>query len=255
MIHHELLERMHSRVDAWDATGDRRAIFLACYALMTRNMLEGVEAGRFDDNAWVHTLVHQFAEYYFIALEGYDCGAGWLPEVWRQAHNLTRTPNVPPLVHLLLGINAHINCDLTLVLDDLLRGVWDDLTPLLRESRRNDYLMVNTIIGETIDVVQDTVLERYSPAMNIIDVAFGSLDEWVTARLIRNWRRDVWDRAMVLVQTHDTQMREALRHQADLQALQRMRLVVTGGALGARSFGFSQRWLRRLGLMADTKDD
>ncbi len=251
MIHHSLLERMHTYVDSWEAAGDRRTIFLACYALMTRNMLDGVEAGRFDDNAWVHTLVHQFAEYYFIALEGYERGAGWLPDVWRQAHDLTRTPHVPPLVHLLLGVNAHINCDLILVLDDMLRSEWSELTPSLRDSRRNDYLMVNTIIGETIDVVQDTVLERYSPAMNIVDVAFGPLDEWCTSRLIRNWRRDVWNQAMVLVQTQDPQTREGLRRQADLQALRRMHLVVTGGAFGARVFGWSQRWLRRLGLMAD----
>ncbi|MFQ3632944.1 DUF5995 family protein [Roseiflexus sp.] len=251
MIHHALLERMHTHIASWEATGDRRSIFLACYALMTRNMLDGITAGRFDDNSWVHTLVHQFAEYYFIALEGYERGAGWLPDVWRQAHDLTRMEHVSPLVHLLLGVNAHINCDLTLVLDDMLRDEWGDLAPSLRDSRRNDYLMVNTIIGETIDIVQDTVLERYSPAMNIVDVAFGPLDEWCTSRLIRNWRRDVWHQAMVLVQTQDPQTRAELRHQADIQALGRMRLVIKGGAFGARAFGLSRRWLRRLGLMAD----
>ncbi len=251
MIHDPLIERMHRYIDAWEANGDRRAIFLACYALMTRNMLDSVEAGRFADNAWMHALTHQFAEYYFIALEAYDHGDGRLPEVWRQAHDLTRTPHVPPLVHLLLGVNAHINCDLILVLDDLLRGEWDDLAPALRDSRRNDYLLINAIIGETIDVVQDTVLERCSPAMDLIDVAFGPLDEWCTSRLIRNWRRDVWEQAMALVQTRDPQTREILRRQADLGALRRMQLVVAGGAAGARVFGFSQRWLRRLGLMAD----
>lgn len=251
MIHLSLIERMHAHIDEWEATGDRRAIFLACYALMTRNMLDGIEAERFDDNAWVYTLVHQFAEYYFIALEGYEHGTGWLPDVWRQAHDLARTPHMAPLVHLLLGVNAHINCDLTLVLDDMLRDEWHDLAPSLRDLRRTDYLMVNTIIGETIDMVQDTVLERYSPAMNIVDVALGPLDEWCTSRLIRNWRRDVWDQAMVLVQTRESQMRNELRREVDRQALKRMQLVVAGGALGARAFGLSQRWLRRLGVIAD----
>jgi hypothetical protein len=46
-------------------------------------------------------------------------------------------------------------------------------------------------------------------------------------------------------------MRAALRRQADLQALGRMRLVVAGGAFGARVFGYSQRWLRRLRMMPD----
>ena len=251
MTHHALLDRMKTSIDTWETNGDRRAIFLACYALMTRNMLDGIDAGRFDDNSWVHLLVHNFAEYYFIALEAYEHNVGWLPEVWRQAHDLTRVPEMSPLVHLLLGVNAHINCDLVLVLDDMLHDEWDDLTLQMRQSRLDDYLLVNTIIGETIDSVQDHVLKRYSPAMGIVDVACGRLDEWCTARLIRNWRRDVWDQAVTLIQTKDAQMRAALRRQADLQALGRMRLVVAGGAFGARVFGYSQRWLHRLRVMPD----
>ncbi len=249
MIHHLLLDRMASRVNAWEAADDRRAIFLACYALMTRNMLQAIADERFADAAWVHALVHNFAQYYFVALDAYEHDAGAaLPEVWRRAHDLTRTASVPPVVHLLLGVNAHINCDLVLVLDDMLRGEWAALSHDQRDSRHRDYLLVNTIIGETIDVVQDTVVERYSPAMDTIDTLFGPLDEWCTARLIRNWRDDVWRQAMDLIQTQDPQARNALRRLADARALERMHLVVTGGEFGARVFGYSQRLLRRLKL-------
>lgn len=251
MTHHALLDRMKTSIDTWETNGDRRAIFLACYALMTHNMLDGIDAGRFDDNGWVHLLVHNFAEYYFIALEAYERNTGWLPDVWRQAHDLTRVPEMPPLVHLLLGVNAHINCDLVLVLDDMLRDEWDDLTPQMRQSRLDDYLLVNTIIGETIDSVQDHVLKRYSPAMGVVDVAFGRLDEWCTARLIRNWRHDVWKQAVTLIQAKDAQTRVTLRRQADFLALRRMNLVVAGGAFEVRVFGYSQRWLRRLGVTLD----
>lgn len=251
MTHQALLDRMKTSIDTWETNGDRRAIFLACYALMTHNMLDGIDAGRFDDNDWVYRLVHNFAEYYFIALEAYERNTGWLPDVWRQAHDLTRAPEMPPLVHLLLGVNAHINCDLVLVLDDMLRDEWDDLTLQMRQSRLDDYLLVNTIIGETIDSVQDHVLKRYSPAMGVVDVAFGRLDEWCTARLIRNWRHDVWKQAVTLIQAKDAQTRVTLRRQADFLALRRMNLVVAGGAFGVRVFGYSQRWLRRLGVTPD----
>ncbi len=251
MTHHALLGRMKTSVDTWETNGDRRAIFLACYALMTHNMLDGINAGRFDDNDWVYRLVHNFAEYYFIALEAYERNTGWLPDVWRQAHDLTRAPEMPPLVHLLLGVNAHINCDLVLVLDDMLRDEWDDLTLQMSQPRLDDYLLVNTIIGETIDSVQDHVLKRYSPAMGVVDVAFGRLDEWCTARLIRNWRHDVWKQAVTLIQAKDAQTRMTLRRQVDVLALRRMNLVVAGGAFGVRVFGYSQRWLRRLGVTPD----
>ena len=68
----------------------------------------------------------------------------------------------------------------------MLHGEWDDLTIQVRQSRLDDYLLVNTIIGETIDSVQDHGLKRYSPAMSVVDVACGRLDAWCTARLIRN---------------------------------------------------------------------
>lgn len=250
MIHHQLLDRMASRINTWEAAGDRKVIFLACYALMTRNMLQAIEEERFADAAWVHALVHNFAEYYFVALDAYERGTcDALPEVWRQTHDLTRTAHIPPLFHLLLGVNAHINCDLVLVLDDMLREEWAALSRDQRDSRHGDYLLVNTIIGETIDIVQDTVVERYSPGMDTIDTLFGSLDEWCTARLIRNWRDDVWQQAMDLIHAQDPQARSAMRHLADARAIERMQLVVTGGAFGARVFGYSQRWLRRLKLL------
>ena len=62
MTHHALLDRMKTSIDTWETNGDRRAIFLACYALMTRNMLDGIDAGRFDDNGWVHRLVLHLQE-------------------------------------------------------------------------------------------------------------------------------------------------------------------------------------------------
>ena len=55
-----------------------------------------------------------------------------------------------------------------------------------------DYWLVNTIIGETIDTVQENVVNRYSPVMDPVDRLLGPLDEWCTVSAgIAHWQADV----------------------------------------------------------------
>ncbi|HTP10506.1 MAG TPA: DUF5995 family protein, partial [Anaerolineae bacterium] len=107
-----VLSRMTTLVDQWEAAHDRRAIFLGCYRLMTRNMLDAIEAGRFHDGAWVARLLERFADYYFAALERFEQDESSAPVVWKLAFDATRDEKVMTLQHLLLGVNAHINHDL-----------------------------------------------------------------------------------------------------------------------------------------------
>ncbi|MFN3372543.1 MAG: DUF5995 family protein, partial [Chloroflexus sp.] len=85
-------------------------------------------------------------------------------------------------------------------------------------------------------------------AMSILDHAFGPLDEWCTAHLIRNWRNDVWQQAVQMIATNDGAARAAARQHVDRIATQRARLI-SGDALGARMFGYPLRWLSRLRLL------
>lgn len=241
--------RMAEYVQRWEQAGDRRVVFLACYALMTDNMLTALQSGRFHDQTWVTALVDNFADYYFVALDAYEQRQASLPIVWDRAHTLAASPATTVIQNLLLGINAHINHDLVLVLADMLQPEWDSLGPEQRQLRFADHCKVNTIIGETIDAVQDQVVERYARAMDVVDKLCGPLDEWGTARLIRYWRNDVWRQAVAIIETPDPAARLELRRQVDAAALQRVRLLLAGGELGARAFGYPLRWLHRLRLL------
>src|SRR5512147_982633 len=97
-----VLQRMTMLVDQWEAAHDRRAIFLGCYRLMTRNMLDAIDADRFHDDVWVSNLLHRFVEYYFAALERFDQNSPDTPAVWRLAFDATRDEAVTTLQHLLL---------------------------------------------------------------------------------------------------------------------------------------------------------
>lgn len=216
-----VVQRMTTLTQQWEVAHDRRAIFLGCYTLMTCNMLDAIDAGRFHDGGWVSRLLHRFADYYFEALAAYEQQPAAAPPVWQLAHDMTRREHVMTIQHLLLGVNAHINFDLIFSLADLLEPEWDQLDEDARDKRHADHTQVNIIIGETIDRVQDTILEPRSPWLDIFDRLLGPVDEWLTSRLIAGWREAVWREAVRLITLREAADRAAFQHQAEVNALRR----------------------------------
>jgi hypothetical protein len=193
----DLIERMHTQIQAWEETQDQRAIFLTCYWMMTDNMLQAVADSGFKDGPWVTGLTHCFADYYFDALAKYEDNAR--PPVWTFTFETACQKRAHVLQHLLMGVNAHICYDLIFALADSIVHEWDQLSAEGRALRYHDYCQVNDIIGATLDAVQDEVVEVHSRAMNAVDIAFGRLDEWMTHRLITRWREQVWHQSMAYV--------------------------------------------------------
>lgn len=219
-----LLGRMQEHIDRWGQTGDKRAVFLSCYALMTRNLLEALDSGEFHDGVWVSRLLDHFAGYYFDALEAYETGIESTPGVWRCAHDAARRPGASALRLLLLGVNAHINYDLVLAVADLLEPEWQTLSEDDQRSRYEDYCHVNDIISRTIDSVQDGILEPNAPVMAAVDTLLGPVDEWLISRGITRWRSKVWEHAIRRVEARQDAAREALRQQVEDAAMRWGRL-------------------------------
>jgi hypothetical protein len=217
-------ERMGQQIQQWETAVDHRVIFLSCYKQMTDNMLVGMDKGEFHDAGWVGQLLHHFADYYFVALEAYDGGSSATPAIWRQVHDTARRPETHVLQNLFLGVNAHINYDLVLTLVDLLQDVWVQMPLAQRDGRYHDYCVVNDIIAQTIDAVQDNVVERWSPAMDVVDKMLGRLDERLIARLITNWREHVWQQAVRMMEAPQAQ--DAIRQQVEMEARQRAEAVM-----------------------------
>ena len=226
MIDHQpAIDHMQALLDQWEAADDRRCIFLGCYSQMTANMLKAIQAGEFHDNQWVGRLLEHFADYYFKALETYEQQPTVAPAVWQVAFQLTGDPEAHVLQHLMLGINAHINFDLVFALEDMLRDEWADLSPSQRMERYQDHCRVNQVIASTVDAVQDSVVERFAPRMDLIDDGLGHLDEWLASRLISIYRDRVWQKAVERLQAQDEYEREAIGLAVENSSLQRAQLI------------------------------
>ncbi len=216
-----LIAQMQTVTHRWEEAADQRSIFLTCYTMMTANMLAAVESHEFDDPVWVDHLINHFAGYYFDALAAYDEDPARSPRVWQLAHNTSRESQVWAVQKLLLGVNAHINYDLVLTLDEMLGPEWGSLTDAQRASRSRDYLRVNNVIGRTIDAVQDEVLAESMPIMRTIDRLMGPGDEIILSRLLIRWRGRVWAYAVELVEAADLAAREAVIRRMEEEAMRR----------------------------------
>ena len=216
---------MQTQTEQWQETADDKALFLRCYQMMTSNVLIAVDHHEFNDPLWVSTLLNRFADYYFVALRAYEDDPASAPTVWQVAHNAARDPNISAMQKLLLGVNAHINYDLVLTLVDMLEREWESHTEEERNGRYADHCHINDIIGETIDAVQDEVLEPAMPIMDVIDKLLGPLDERIIVHLISQWREKVWHNATRLLEIRDPQEQIQFIKQIEKEALQTGKLI------------------------------
>ncbi len=110
---------------------------------------------------------------------------------------------------------------LVLALVDMLEPDWQALTPEQQGQRYEDHSHVNDIIAGTIDSVQQQVVAPDDRWMSLLDWALGPLDEHAAARLIRQWREEVWQHAMEMLAAADLEERDDLRRALATQALER----------------------------------
>ena len=216
----QILQRMRSLLEPWEAASDQRFIFLSCYQMMTSNVLDAIQAQEFEDGIWVRSLMENFAEVYFIALSQFEQN-DHPPKVWKIAFEAPTLSQLHVIQNLVLGVNAHINYDLVFVLADLLRTEWHNLNAEQQQVRYRDHCRINSVIHQTINAVQDQIIERFAPKFNLIDTLLGPMDEWLTARIISSWREEVWEYAVRMLDLEDENERIAFAHQVESESIQK----------------------------------
>lgn len=216
---------MQKLIQNWEETANPNVVFLSCYQMMTGNTLAAIEQQDFKDPAWVDQLLHHFADYYFLALDAYEKDVPSAPRIWQLTFNAANDARTLPLQNLLLGVNAHINYDLAFAVSDLLEGEWQQLSDVERQTRFDDYTHVNLVIAETIDAVQDDVLEPAMPAMDIIDKLFGRFDEFLISYWISEYREAVWENVLRLLAAKNDTERDAVSAAIEKEALKLAEMI------------------------------
>jgi hypothetical protein len=171
---------------------DRRAIFLMIYTRMTREVRRGIERGRFANPDWMRRYVLTFADYYRRAFLAFETGAmGAVPDPWRIAFGTAISGEGLVLQDALLGINAHINYDLALTLDDV--GIDPN-----RDEKYTDHRTIDQILARLVDTQQEVLAEYYASGIDEIDAISGQMDERLSMFSIEEGREQAWRIAVVM---------------------------------------------------------
>jgi hypothetical protein len=190
-----LLERMEGLLAPLQAAGDPGRFFLATYLRTTRAVAEELELGGFRDPAWVERWDVAFADLYLDAVE--DAQAGRRPpQPWAVAFGAGERDGLPPLRHVLLGMNAHINYDLAQSLLAVIPSRdFDD--PELLADRHADHERIDQVLVARVGA-EDTELEALSGPRSRTDRLLQPLNRLATKRFLRESRAKVWANARLL---------------------------------------------------------
>jgi hypothetical protein len=189
-----LVERMVADLDRLP-DGDARRFFHSTYLRTTRAVAEEIDRGGFLDGPWLERWDIAFAELYLDALDADLVGAP-VPAPWRIAFDTAHTrPELPPLRHILLGMNAHINYDLPQALIAVITPEeFDD--PAIRASRARDHTHVDTVLLARVGAEDDEV--RANSRVTLLDRLLGPFNRAATRRLLAESRAKVWHNTGVL---------------------------------------------------------
>ena len=188
----EVRRGLSALLSAFEAREDRRAVFLGIYARMTAAVGRRIERDAFADSAWVAAYLVAFANRYRVAVRDFESGdIDALADPWQLAFEAAEPGDSLVLQDAMLGVNAHINYDLALALDDV--GVGTD-----RPSKYADHCAIIDVIAELVDEAQDALADRDADGLATLDSSLGRLDEWLTVATIDGCRDSAWRTAVAM---------------------------------------------------------
>jgi uncharacterized protein DUF5995 len=189
----ELITRMTALLEPLEAAGDQRRYFHATYLRTTIAVAEKLKRGGFVDADWVEQWDVAFAELYLDALE-VDMTGRTPTRPWAIAFGASN--GVPPLRHVLLGMNAHINYDLPQALVAVITDEqFDDAALLAR--READHRAIDDVLASRVAAEDDELTSISGPAP-WLDRLLRPFNRLGTKRFLREARAKVWVNAIAL---------------------------------------------------------
>lgn len=153
------------------------ARFLHVYKIITERVAYQAEhTDRFDNAERMETIDLAFANLYFQALKSYRNNESTTP--WTTYFDACKTHD-QPIIHVLLGINAHVNGDLAIAIRTTNYTEYDD------------YTAVNSVLKEATPTILHYLADNgdiYGELSEVLTTTF--VDQAIA--LLTQWREDVW---------------------------------------------------------------
>lgn len=182
---------LEERLEGLTPEQDHLRAFLATYHRTTLAVGAALDNGLFEDPVWVERWDVAFAELYLEALDAHLSGHD-PSRPWRVAFGATR--GLPPLGHVLLGVNAHVNFDLPQALLAVVSDT-DFVDAALMAMRRRDHERIDTVLAGRVAGEDD---ELGSSDRSLTDRVLQPVHRLASKRFLREARAKVWHNAVEL---------------------------------------------------------
>ncbi len=170
----------------------RQGYFAALYKHMTIAVQQAIIQKKFEDNERMERLDVIFADRYLLAWQKFrHCENSSLS--WTKAFEAGEKNNLVVFQHLLLGVNTHINFDLSIAAAQTCPG------PGIRHLK-HDFELINQIIASLTSKMQSRLCRICWPMYFIRDIMNGSDDAVIEFSIVKA-RKASWIEAMALAQT------------------------------------------------------
>jgi hypothetical protein len=198
------------RMKEWQARFgcDHRAVFTTTYLELTRELRDRLRA----DPAllrWKPFFFREdalFANVYFRSLKRWESGRS-VPEAWRIAFETAQSGEVTAAQDMLLGINAHVQNDMPVVLAQL------GLRTRSGRARKPDHDRVNGVLASGYERVVGAVRDRFDASMGLTNPPGVPADDVAGLEIVRQWRENVWRNAERLVNARSDEERAEIAAQ------------------------------------------
>lgn len=166
----------------------RIGYFACLYRKMTIAVQKGINDNLFEDGPRMERLDVIFANRYINAYYSRSKNKS-TTTAWKAAFDATQQPYTV-IQHLLMGMNAHINLDLSVAAAEASKGI--DI-----QSLKKDFDLINDIIGSLINIVQKDLEEICAP-MRMLKYVDNKSKDSVINFSITAARNTAWINAVAL---------------------------------------------------------
>ncbi len=229
------IREMTRRFDPLASSCDHNAIFSLTYLRVTQEYRQTIDEPFFDDTPFVNYEDTLFAHYYFAAFDAWSAGEiEDVPPAWRVAFDAAAKHSVSAAGDLLLGINAHVQRDLPLVLYSI------GLVAPDGTSRKPDHDRVDIILNRVFEPIIAEISRRFDPTIDDTNLPT-SLDDAALFQTVVAWREKAWRNAEELADAPTPAARDLVVAQIENDAATEARAIVVSTAYPPLSGGSSAR--------------
>ena len=180
----DVVAQLQQRIDALAPDQIHRRVFLTTYQRTTHAVGKAVNDAYFEDPDWVVRWDVAFAELFIVAHDDDQAGRP-ASRPWRLAFQAD--PELPTIVHLLLGMNAHINYDLPQATLSVITDQ-DFEDPVLIQRRRRDHERIDAILARRVSAEDHEIGGRRS----VLDRLLTPANRLSSRHFLREARQKVW---------------------------------------------------------------